>query len=97
VLFGDGGDDMLNVGAGADELRAVAFAAETAGASRLWRLDAMRKYRFLGDDGLQLARTHQGYLVQPAHPSLRLWRDSERRLLESDTRKSPAWITRRKS
>jgi hypothetical protein len=70
---------------------AIAFAAATGwGKSTLAGAFAVRGHRFLGDDGLLLKPAQDDYLVQPAHPSLRLWNDSETTLLQGATRKSAA-------
>jgi hypothetical protein len=37
--------------------------------------------RFLTDDGLQLEKGPDGYLIQPSHPSIRLWDDSRQALM----------------
>lgn len=47
-------------------------------------------YRFLTDDGLQLERSEGDHLVQPSHPSIRLWDDSSEALIPSTTRSAPA-------
>lgn len=47
-------------------------------------------FRFLTDDGLMVSHSEEGgYLVQPSHPSIRLWEDS-RRALMPDTPLAPA-------
>ena len=57
---------------------AVAFAAESGrGKSTLAASFAVNGFRFLTDDGLVLEPVADGYQVQPSHPSIRLWEDSE--------------------
>ncbi|MSR12857.1 MAG: hypothetical protein EXR84_13920 [Gammaproteobacteria bacterium] len=69
---------------------AVAFAgASGLGKSTLAASFATSGYRFLSDDGLQLERHERGYLVEPAHPSIRLWDDSFEALIPETTKTSP--------
>lgn len=50
--------------------------------------------RFLTDDGLLLENSVDGYLVQPSHPSIRLWDDSRQALIhETATLASPVQHT----
>lgn len=46
--------------------------------------------RFLTDDGLQLDKTAGGYLIQPSHPSIRLWDDSRQALIPDTAPAAPA-------
>jgi hypothetical protein len=56
---------------------AVAFAAASGrGKSTLAASFSTSGFRFLTDDGLVLEPADGGFLVQPSHPSLRLWSDS---------------------
>ena len=67
---------------------AVAFPGRTGqGKSTLAASFSRNGSAFLTDDGLVLTETGGDYLVQPSHPSLRLWPDSEDALLN---RKPPA-------
>lgn len=62
---------------------AAAFLGESGrGKSTLAASFATAGYRFLADDGLVLDREDRTYVVQPSHPSIRLWRDSESALLQ---------------
>ena len=45
--------------------------------------------RFLTDDGLQLEKGERGYLVQPSHPSIRLWDDSSQALIPQTAQTAP--------
>jgi len=52
---------------------------------------ALNGHALLTDDGMELAAdATDGFLVQPAHPSVRLWEDSRRALLPEDARRAPA-------
>lgn len=67
------------------EERALAFLGGSGiGKSTLAANFAARGYRFLTDDAIVLEPTGDGYLVQPGHPSLRLWDDSHELTLKSD-------------
>jgi hypothetical protein len=69
---------------------AVAFVAVSGrGKSTLAASFATNGFRFLTDDGLVLERDDQGFVVQPSHPSIRLWEDSREALLPTTT-KTPA-------
>jgi len=46
--------------------------------------------RFLTDDGLQLEKGPGGYLIQPSHPSIRLWDDSRQALIPETAQAAPA-------
>ena len=75
----------VEIGAGA-----VAFLAETGrGKSTLAASFALNGHRFLTDDGLLLGETAAGFDVQPSHPSIRLWEDSETALVGARGRKAP--------
>jgi len=51
-------------------------------------------FRFLTDDGLLLEKSEGGYLVQPSHPSIRLWDDSRHALVhEAATLAPPVQFT----
>jgi len=45
--------------------------------------------RFLTDDGLQLEKGAGGYLIQPSHPSIRLWDDSRQALMPETAQSAP--------
>jgi hypothetical protein len=45
--------------------------------------------RFLTDDGLQLEKGPDGYLIQPSHPSIRLWDDSRQALIPDTAQAAP--------
>ncbi len=69
---------------------AVAFlGASGHGKSTLAASFATSGYRFLTDDGLQLVKSGEGYLVQPSHASIRLWDDSRDELIPEATRAAP--------
>lgn len=74
---------------------AVAFLGESgAGKSTLAVSFALAGNPILTDDGLELARQGNDYLVQPSHPSVRLWEDSELELIpRSVTRSDPVQFT----
>jgi hypothetical protein len=44
---------------------------------------------FLTDDGLQLEKGEDGYLIQPSHPSIRLWDDSRLALMPDTAQTAP--------
>jgi len=46
--------------------------------------------RFLTDDGLQLEKGPGGHLIQPSHPSIRLWDDSRQALIPETAQVAPA-------
>jgi hypothetical protein len=64
---------------------ALAFLGRSGlGKSTLAASFAARGQRFLTDDALVLEPTDDGYLVQPGHPSLRLWDDTHMTTLKSE-------------
>jgi hypothetical protein len=70
---------------------ALAFLAEAGrGKSTLAATFAGNGFRFLTDDGLWLRPRDNQYDVTPSHPSIRLWQDSERNLIEPGTNTAPA-------
>jgi hypothetical protein len=70
---------------------AVAFAAESGrGKSTLATSFATGGFRFLTDDGLVLETRDKGYAVQPSHPSIRLWQDSQEALVPSGVETAPS-------
>jgi len=70
---------------------AVAFmGASGQGKSTLAAHFSTRGNRFLTDDGLQLEKGEDGYLIQPSHPSIRLWEDSSAALIPETTAAAPA-------
>lgn len=77
---------------GAVELgaNAVAFLGMSGrGKSTLTASFSTNGYRFLTDDGLQLAKGEVGYLAQPSHPSIRLWDDSGAALIPDTAQAAP--------
>jgi hypothetical protein len=69
---------------------AIAFLGESGrGKSTLAASFAAGGQRFLTDDALLLDPTEGGYLVQPSHPSIRLWDDSQEALLATDAELAP--------
>ncbi len=69
---------------------AVAFmGASGRGKSTLATSFATNGFRFLTDDGL-IVEPHDGHhYVQPSHPSIRLWQDSEAALISQNAIKAP--------
>lgn len=62
---------------------AVAFLGRSGmGKSTLAAQFARSGASFLTDDGLLLEQGTEGYIVTPNHPSIRLWDDSQRALIE---------------
>lgn len=69
---------------------AIAFLGESGrGKSTLAASFASGGQRFLTDDALLLDPLEGGYLVQPSHPSIRLWDDSQEALLAVDAELAP--------
>jgi len=69
---------------------AVAFLGMSGrGKSTLATSFATSGHRFLTDDGLQLEKAEHGYLIQPSHPSIRLWDDSRLALMPETARTAP--------
>jgi hypothetical protein len=69
---------------------AVAFLGMSGrGKSTLATSFATNGHRFLTDDGLQLEKAAHGYLIQPSHPSIRLWDDSRLALMPETARTAP--------
>lgn len=69
---------------------AVAFMGVSGqGKSTLAASFATRGHRFLTDDGLQLEKGTDGYLIQPSHPSIRLWDDSRLALMPETAHVAP--------
>lgn len=69
---------------------AVAFmGASGRGKSTMAANFATNGFRFLTDDGLLLSRSVSGYQVMPSHPSIRLWDDSQRALINVDVAMAP--------
>ena len=70
---------------------AIAFlAASGRGKSTLAAGFAVNGHRFLTDDSLVLEHAEGHHVVHPSHPSLRLWEDSEERLVRGEARLAPA-------
>ena len=69
----------------------AAFLGKTGmGKSTLAASFALRDASFLTDDALIVEETEDGCLVQPSHPSLRLWADSKAALIDPDTPEAAA-------
>jgi hypothetical protein len=70
---------------------AVAFLGKTGmGKSTLAASFALGDSEFLTDDALLIEETDDGCLVQPSHPSLRLWEDSKDALIDPDAPQAAA-------
>lgn len=68
---------------------AVAFIAKTgSGKSTLAASFSKNGYQFLTDDCLQVDKINSQYLVQPSHPSIRLWDDSLVKLFPENVSKA---------
>lgn len=64
---------------------AIAFLAEAGrGKSTLAASFALNGYRFLTDDGLVVESDGDGYQVMPSLPSIRLWEDSSKMLVDRE-------------
>jgi hypothetical protein len=71
------GELVLHAGAVEMGMGVSAFLGRSGfGKSTLTASFARGGHRFLTDDGLQLERSADQYLVRPSHPSIRLWEDS---------------------
>jgi hypothetical protein len=82
---------VLHASAVEVEKTAVAFlGASGRGKSTLAASFATSGHRFLTDDGLQLEKSGEGYLVEPSHASIRLWDDSRDELIPETTRAAPS-------
>jgi hypothetical protein len=69
---------------------AVAFLGVSGrGKSTLAASFSTSGYRFLTDDGLQLEKGENGYVIQPSHPSIRLWDDSRQALIPDTPHAAP--------
>lgn len=69
----------------------IAFVGETGrGKSTLAATFATNGYCFLTDDGLLIKEDNSQYFVQPSHPSIRLWQDSEAALLPDHHEAAPS-------
>jgi len=78
--------------ASAVEIRnfAVAFlGASGRGKSTLAASFSTSGCRFLTDDGLQLEKGPNSHLIQPSHPSIRLWDDSRRAVMPETAQTAP--------
>lgn len=70
---------------------AVAFLGPSGrGKSTLAASFATSGHRFLTDDGLQVEKGGEGYMVRPSHASIRLWDDSRQELIPASTHVAPA-------
>ena len=69
---------------------AVAFIGMSGrGKSTLAAEFSTKGYSFLTDDSLQIAHVDDCFIIQPSHPSIRLWDDSRDALIPSETRVAP--------
>jgi hypothetical protein len=69
---------------------AVAFMGESGrGKSTLAASFATNGLRFLTDDGLIVESTGEQWQILPSHPSIRLWEDSERALMDARALRAP--------
>jgi hypothetical protein len=69
----------------------VAFVGPSGrGKSTLAASFATSEFRFMTDDGLVLEGGAGGFTVNPSHPSIRLWADSEQALIAPGTSTAPA-------
>jgi len=69
---------------------ALVFMGESGrGKSTLAASFATNGFRFLTDDGLSVEEENNGYQVQPSHPSIRLWQDSQEALVAADVPIAP--------
>lgn len=81
---------VLHAGAVEVENAAVAFIGVSGrGKSTLVASFATSGYRFLADDGLQVDKGSDGYLIKPSYPSIRLWDDARQALIPKTTRAAP--------
>lgn len=60
------------------------------GKSTLAASFATNGFRFLTDDGLTVEEENSRYQVQPSHPSIRLWQDSQEALVADDVPIAPS-------
>jgi hypothetical protein len=83
LMLSKQGRQVFHGSAVALEPGAVVFVGESGrGKSTLAASFAMHGIGFLTDDGLVLRPSDNGYLVEPSHPSIRLWDDSGEALVE---------------
>jgi len=81
---------MLHASAVEIDNCAVVFMGKSGqGKSTLAADFASHGFRFLTDDGLLLEKSATAYIVQPSHPSIRLWHDSQTALISERTRRAP--------
>ena len=70
--------------------RALAFFGPSGyGKSTLAASFSTNGYRFLTDDGLQLTQVGDQFMVNPSHPSIRLWDDSKAALIPNTVATAP--------
>lgn len=82
---------ILHASAVEVEQSAVAFLGESGrGKSTLAASFSTSGHRFLTDDGLHVENSQNGYLVQPSHPSIRLWDDSREALIPASVQVAPS-------
>jgi hypothetical protein len=82
---------VLHGGAIEIEQFAVVFLGFSGqGKSTLAASFATSGHRFLTDDGLQLVKDEAGYVIQPSHPSIRLWDDSRQAVMPEQAKAAPA-------
>lgn len=91
LVMGKHGKLVFHGGAVEVGEHAVVFLAESGrGKSTLAASFALNGHRFLTDDGLVLDEKFYKYLVQPSHPSIRLWADSRKALVPPHLEAEPA-------
>jgi hypothetical protein len=82
---------VFHAGAVAVDGAGIAFVGVSGkGKSTIVTHMAMSGHFLLTDDGMELTEDDAGFLVKPAHPSVRLWDDSRAALLPEDARRTPA-------
>lgn len=90
LMFSRQGKLVFHASAVEFEGGAIAFVAVSGrGKSTLAASFAISGYRFLTDDGLVVEPTRGGYQILPSHPSVRLWGDSEKVLLDRYAKTAP--------
>ena len=70
--------------------RSASLPSSGRGKSTLAAAFAANGAPFLADDGLVLEAEKDSYVVQPSHPSVRLWGDSQKQILGFEGRAAPA-------
>jgi hypothetical protein len=78
--------------------RAIAFMGESGrGKSTLAASFAVNGHRVLADDGVVIEERERAFEVQPSHPSIRLWDDSQSAVLHQHAVPEPALVYTSKS